>query len=326
MGDLMMGLGPIEDLRMRLGPMEDLMVGLGPTEDLRMGLSPVGDLTVGLGPTEDLRMGLGPLEDLTVGLSPTKDLRMGLGPVGDLMVGLGPTEDQRKGLDPMGDLTMGLGPTEDQRMGLGLVKNQSGDHCSICRDAPVACDCRCRAVVLWTKWIPISKASWIPIGHVWAYQDFPDDALAALSVVRRACRLWTLLVKKGGCDLEKAWEARCPILKGYMSSRLLCSPEFHLVRARMREAYATRLGSIHLPVGTHDGRARNEDDHHRIYNMEIETPKVDGIGRMDETRARMGRPFSSIDRGVSDSLMPRILVNHGITVMPLSGRTCVVHI
>ncbi|PKI74823.1 hypothetical protein CRG98_004784 [Punica granatum] len=27
----------------------------------------------------------------------------------------------------------------------------------------------------------------------------------------------------------------------------LCAPEFHLVGARMREAYATRLGSIHLP-------------------------------------------------------------------------------
>ncbi|PKI61997.1 hypothetical protein CRG98_017629 [Punica granatum] len=26
-------------------------------------------------------------------------------------------------------------------------------------------------------------------------------------------------------------------------------------------------------------------------------------------------------RGVSDSLMPRISVNHGMTIMPLSGRT-----
>ncbi|PKI61285.1 hypothetical protein CRG98_018311 [Punica granatum] len=50
----------------------------------------------------------------------------------------------------------------------------------------------------------------------------------------------------------------------------------------------------------------NEDACHRIYNREIETPKVDGMGRMNETRAQTGRPFSSIDRGVSNSLMPRI--------------------
>ncbi|PKI58139.1 hypothetical protein CRG98_021469 [Punica granatum] len=36
----------------------------------------------------------------------------------------------------------------------------------------------------------------------------------------------------------------------------LCALEFHLVRARMCGAYATRLGSIHLPVGTRDGRAQ----------------------------------------------------------------------
>ncbi|PKI67425.1 hypothetical protein CRG98_012187 [Punica granatum] len=35
----------------------------------------------------------------------------------------------------------------------------------------------------------------------------------------------------------------------------VCAPEFHLVRARMREAYAMRLGSVHLPVGTRDGHA-----------------------------------------------------------------------
>ncbi|PKI61732.1 hypothetical protein CRG98_017876 [Punica granatum] len=29
----------------------------------------------------------------------------------------------------------------------------------------------------------------VPVGNVWAYRDVPDDALAALSVVRRACRL-----------------------------------------------------------------------------------------------------------------------------------------
>ncbi|OWM72721.1 hypothetical protein CDL15_Pgr002607 [Punica granatum] len=30
----------------------------------------------------------------------------------------------------------------------------------------------------------------------------------------------------------------------------LCAPEFHLVGASMREAYATRLGSVYLPGDT----------------------------------------------------------------------------
>ncbi|PKI65007.1 hypothetical protein CRG98_014592 [Punica granatum] len=77
-----------------------------------------------------------------MGLGPTEDQRFGLGPMGDLTMGLGPTEDQRLGLGPVGDLTMGLGPTEDQRLG----------SCSICRDAPVACDCPCRTVVFVGMW------------------------------------------------------------------------------------------------------------------------------------------------------------------------------
>ncbi|PKI39663.1 hypothetical protein CRG98_039948 [Punica granatum] len=125
----------------------------------------------------------------------------------------------------------------------------------------------------------------------------------------------------------------------------VCATEFNLARARMREAYATRLESVHLPGDARRTRVRrsrhllfmtcrlravespgsrgmgNEDARHRIYNREIETPKVDGMGRTNETRARTGRPFSSIDRGVFDSLMPRISVNHGMTIMPLSGRT-----
>ncbi|PKI50072.1 hypothetical protein CRG98_029541 [Punica granatum] len=35
----------------------------------------------------------------------------------------------------------------------------------------------------------------------------------------------------------------------------LCASEFNLVGARMRESSATRLGSIHLPVGMRDGHA-----------------------------------------------------------------------
>ncbi|PKI50529.1 hypothetical protein CRG98_029083 [Punica granatum] len=109
--------------------------------------------------------------------------------------------------------------------------------------------------------------------------------------------------------------------------------------------YVTRLGSVHLPGDARRTRMRrsrhllfttrrsravespgsrgtgNENARHRIYNREIESPKVDGMGRTNETRARTGRPFLSIDRDVSDSLMPRISVNHGMTIMPLSGRT-----
>ncbi|PKI67603.1 hypothetical protein CRG98_012026 [Punica granatum] len=42
--------------------------------------------------------------------------------------------------------------------------------------------------------------------------------------------------------------------------RLVCAPEFYLVEARMREAYATRLGSVHLQGDarrTHVKRSRH---------------------------------------------------------------------
>ncbi|PKI59965.1 hypothetical protein CRG98_019632, partial [Punica granatum] len=39
--------------------------------------------------------------------------------------------------------------------------------------------------------------------------------------------------------------------------------------------------------------------------QKIETPKVDGMGRVNETRTRTGSPFPSIDRGVFGSLAPR---------------------
>ncbi|PKI66330.1 hypothetical protein CRG98_013292 [Punica granatum] len=35
----------------------------------------------------------------------------------------------------------------------------------------------------------------VPVSHVWAYRDVPDDALAVLLFVRHARRLWTLLNK-----------------------------------------------------------------------------------------------------------------------------------
>ncbi|OWM72564.1 hypothetical protein CDL15_Pgr005033 [Punica granatum] len=33
-----------------------------------------------------------------------------------------------------------------------------------------------------------------PVSHAWAYQDFPNDALAVLLFVRHARRLWTLII------------------------------------------------------------------------------------------------------------------------------------
>ncbi|PKI72003.1 hypothetical protein CRG98_007619 [Punica granatum] len=50
------------------------------------------------------------------------------------------------------------------------------------------------------------------------------------------------------------------------------------------------------PVDSHcnrwtDRAPRNEDALHRIYNREIETPKVDGMGHTNETRTRTGRHF-----------------------------------
>ncbi|PKI75905.1 hypothetical protein CRG98_003704 [Punica granatum] len=53
----------------------------------------------------------------------------------------------------------------------------------------------------------------------------------------------------------------------------LCAPEFHLVRARMREAYATRLGGVHLPGGgqrTHVRRSR----HLSFYDPKVEGRQV----------------------------------------------------
>ncbi|PKI34589.1 hypothetical protein CRG98_045020 [Punica granatum] len=51
---------------------------------------------------------------------------------------------------------------------------------------------------------------------------------------------------------------RRPLLtcKGSRSSRPLYAPEFNLVGARMREAYATRLGSVYLPKDARQARVR----------------------------------------------------------------------
>ncbi|PKI61302.1 hypothetical protein CRG98_018293 [Punica granatum] len=61
-----------------------------------------------------------------------------------------------------------------------------------------------------------------------------------------------------------------------------------------------------------------------VYDPEVEgdrNTESGRNGRANETRTRTGRSFPSIDRGVSDSLMPRISVNRGMTIMPLIGKT-----
>ncbi|PKI41315.1 hypothetical protein CRG98_038301 [Punica granatum] len=50
----------------------------------------------------------------------------------------------------------------------------------------------------------------------------------------------------------------------------LCTPEFHLVGARMREASATRLGSVHLPGDARRTRVR------RSRHLPFYDPKVEG--------------------------------------------------
>ncbi|PKI60627.1 hypothetical protein CRG98_018977 [Punica granatum] len=41
----------------------------------------------------------------------------------------------------------------------------------------------------------VTRPSGAPVSHALAYQDFPDDALAALSFIRHARQLWTILIK-----------------------------------------------------------------------------------------------------------------------------------
>ncbi|PKI59365.1 hypothetical protein CRG98_020233 [Punica granatum] len=38
-----------------------------------------------------------------------------------------------------------------------------------------------------------ARPSEVPVGHVWACRDIPNDALAVLLFVRHARQLWTLL-------------------------------------------------------------------------------------------------------------------------------------
>ncbi|PKI35649.1 hypothetical protein CRG98_043961 [Punica granatum] len=60
----------------------------------------------------------------------------------------------------------------------------------------------------------------------------------------------------------------------------LCAPEFHLVGARMREAYATRLGSAHLPRDARRKRVRRS--RHLLFTTRrsraVELPGSRGTG------------------------------------------------
>ncbi|PKI75831.1 hypothetical protein CRG98_003746 [Punica granatum] len=75
-------------------------------------------------------------------------------------------------------------------------------------------------------------------------------------LVRWHSRLYPFPYSKPLTNLASYFGARGILDKGiepeptkYVPSGVakLCAPEFHLVGARMREAYETRLGSIHLP-------------------------------------------------------------------------------
>ncbi|PKI49211.1 hypothetical protein CRG98_030400 [Punica granatum] len=60
----------------------------------------------------------------------------------------------------------------------------------------------------------------------------------------------------------------------------LCAPEFYLVGARMREAYATRLGSVHLPGDARRTHVRRS--HHLLFTTRrsraVESPGSRGTG------------------------------------------------
>ncbi|PKI52412.1 hypothetical protein CRG98_027193 [Punica granatum] len=113
----------------------------------------------------------------------------------------------------------------------------------------------------------------------------------------------------------------------------LCALEFYLVEARMRAPKQMRLESVHLPGDAqrmHVRRSRHLPFYDpkvegrrvtRVRGMgKMETPKVDVMGRANETRTRTGCPFPSIDRGVYDSLVPTVSVNYGMTIMPLDDK------
>ncbi|PKI40704.1 hypothetical protein CRG98_038904 [Punica granatum] len=56
----------------------------------------------------------------------------------------------------------------------------------------------------------------------------------------------------------------------------VCAPEFHFVGARMREAYPTRLGSVHLPGDARRTRVRRSR-HLPFYNPKVEGRQVTRI-------------------------------------------------
>ncbi|PKI65005.1 hypothetical protein CRG98_014590 [Punica granatum] len=115
------------------------------------------------------------------------------------------------------------------------------------------------------------------IGHAWAYRDVLNNALVVLSIVQCARWLWTLLNKivhlkifrfrhsgldyfvSQVCKGEGFGESNLQINvvlrsvsieESLRPQCMLCALEFHLLRACIARAYATRLGSVHLPRDT----------------------------------------------------------------------------
>ncbi|PKI73916.1 hypothetical protein CRG98_005680 [Punica granatum] len=129
---------------------------------------------------------------------------------------------------------------------------------------------------------------------------------------------------------------RCYDYMKYGNGTSHCAhPNFNLVGVRNARAYATLLGSVHLPGNAQrtcvrrshhlpfydsEIEGRNNIANYRIYGKMTETPKVDETGHANKTRTRTGFPFLPIDQGVSTSLTPRMSANHETTIMPFGLR------
>ncbi|PKI72011.1 hypothetical protein CRG98_007557 [Punica granatum] len=66
-----------------------------------------------------------------------------------------------------------------------------GDCVMVCRKPMFCAECKWGHIFEGLDVRPLT----VPVGHAWAYRDVLNDALTALSVVRRVHRLWTLLIR-----------------------------------------------------------------------------------------------------------------------------------
>ncbi|PKI64289.1 hypothetical protein CRG98_015329 [Punica granatum] len=71
----------------------------------------------------------------------------------------------------------------------------------------------------------------------------------------------------------------------------VCTPEFHLVGVRMREAYATRLGSVHLPGDARRTSVRRS--RHLLFTTRrsraVESPESRGTGSRTRKMSKLVR-------------------------------------